>query len=423
MHLEIMNGLFKTESLAPLSRKEQLAATKAEINGLYHDFWGHKLRGKDWVEDELVFRDQRDAMDQIPKHGIKRPKGMTEAEEQKLWRGVQSGPCWQLRPYQKMDWSGATPGPVALPQKTKVPATAHIRIAKGRRVQTMGLAVAQGKIFSTPMAFFVVGAVVSLGNGKTVRVEGAVDLQMTQILPAEVRLMKMGMWKDAIIDREGRHYIRAVMFLFQPDLAGNSERNTVLNTAWEGKKLFVSCAGRKSPSGHPWLQVMGPIDPMGNEIIGYQEVSTAVHLKTCRAIQQREEFFAGLRSNLELLVNAGQNCNRLPNEVMALKKVLAALTITQICNAVRGISVFIREGKSDRADALAGKKYYEAKLTALFRLNREVATANNSLAAVIGMVPPEEVSASGTAIPTDNEAADAANSESEDIEASTERRE
>jgi hypothetical protein len=405
--MKIMSTISKAESLVPLSRKEQLAATKAEIYGYYHDFWEHKLRGKDWVDDELFFRDLRDAMDQIPKHGIKRPPGMSDAEERSLWRGVQSGPCWQLRPYQKDQTASQT----------------SIRISKGRTFKSALSAAAQGKTFSPLVVFFVVGAVVSQGNGKTVRVEGAVDLENTKIHAGEVRNLKMGIWKDAIIDRGGRHYVRAVMFLFQPNLALASERNTVINTGWEAKKLLVSCAAPKSPSGFAWLKVLGPIPPVGNEIVGYQEISTAVHLKTQRAIQQREDFFAGLRSQLELPVQAGQNCNRFTETVLALKKVLGALTATQICDAIRSMSPFIPDGKTAKADFLARKKYYEAKLTALFRLNREVATANNSLAAVIGMVPPKEVPSPGSAFPTDGEAADAANSESEDIEAGTEPRE
>jgi hypothetical protein len=380
-----------------LSKKEPAAQLKAEIAEKYAKLRAGELQGRDWVEDELVFRDERDALAQVPANGIK-----PEPDDVKLWRGVRSGPGWQIRPFH--DW------------ETKTTAG---RIGLGRKFKSMQTAVGNGKFFEKPVIFFVVGSVVAMGNNRTVRVEGAVDLHSTGIFPSTVRLMRMGLWQDAIIERDDRHYIRAVMWLCQRDLAAGKEINQVINTGWEGKKLMLVCNAPKSDGGWPWLGIIGPIDPTGDEIAGYSEVGRAVDLKTRRAIMQREEFFGKLRSIFENLVFAGQTCNRYLDDVQAMQKVLPALSIAEICDAIRQITPRVfDEGMTQRAVELARKKYYGAKLTALFKLHREAAMSKTSMASIMGFAP-TTVKPAQVEPPTVQDAAEAASAYSDDIETGT----
>jgi hypothetical protein len=282
----------------------------------------------------------------------------------------------------------------------------------------MQAAIANGKIIERPVIFLVVGAVVAQGNNKTVRVEGAVDLSNTQIDPDLVRSRRMGLWQDAIIERSGRHYVRAVVWLCQRELAAGQAYNQLLNTGWEGKKLMLICA--PSSGGWPWFKGVGIITPVDNEIAGYCEVGRAIGLKTKRAIVQREEFFGRLRSRLESLVWAGADCNRRIDDVQALQKVLIAMSPDDLCKAVRQITpLTFDQGKTDRAKQLASKRFYGAKLVALFKLNREIAMSKSSLASVIGFAPIQATPPTQCEPATSAEATEAAEATSDDIEAKT----
>lgn len=364
--------------------KEQATLLKSEINQYYELLRSGRLQGRDWVEDELLYRNLRDSLAQINMQGI-----ASQPDDKKYWRGVRSGPGWQIRPAPLMvnSFAGGAPGTNQPPSPNL-----EIKIAKGRKHQTFNQAVQQGKIFSKPVVFFLVGAVVSMGNEKTVRVEGAVDLQTTGISPDEVVKRKTGLWQQAIIERQGRHFIRAVMYLCQYGLARQTAYNQLLNTGWEGKKLLVACQPPKGNGRWSWLRIVLVIRPTNEELAGFSEVAQAVKLKTIRAIQQREEYFKGHRSILERLVQSGQNCNLYTNEVLALKEALPALEVSQICQEIRNTPSFcIPMGANAKSVWLTRNKYYSAKLTGLFDLNKEAALSGDGLKKVTAIAHKEAV--------------------------------
>lgn len=241
--------------------KDEIEEAKAELAADVvterEQIW---LHGTDWVDDELHWRDIRVCNAYITAKA---------GDPEYLTKHIAAGPGLQVRPYQK-------DGPPA------------ILIAAGREIEGMLYRVDDMRYWETSSVRFVVGAIISEGNGR-VRVEGAIDLEDAGMTPEQLKEDKIGIWPKSIVEHvDGRHFVRAVVWLKWEAIARDADYNQICGRCFVGRTLRIMVNPRTHDTGVAYLSF--EIESHHDDLQTVRQVAYAIHRKAVRSARAYDLF-------------------------------------------------------------------------------------------------------------------------------------